>query len=276
MAQHFRHEVAMSTNYSARGQLVMLAAICLVPAGCLPSMQPAADGTTTAETSTAAPSPAAAPAATPTTGTGVPTTDVDVSLLPPVERPVSPELQPEKDAMLALMKRGLVKQYFVPPIRSPGIFHTETHLITDKDMELIGVFASLDQLDLENSQVSDAGMVHLADKKKLKRLFLSGTQITDAGLAQLREVSDIEELVLDGVPITDASLEVIAGFQQLKRLDLSRTKVTDAGLGRLSGLKNLKDLSLYGASGISGRGVARLHEALPELKIHGGPDLDGQ
>ena len=46
----------------------------------------------------------------------------------------------------------------------------------------------LKRLDLENTQVTDAGLVHLKGMTNLKRLYLDNTQVTDEGVKKLQQV----------------------------------------------------------------------------------------
>ena len=46
--------------------------------------------------------------------------------------------------------------------------------------------SELRYLDLTNTQVTDAGLVHLAGLTKLEELVLDGTQVTDAGVEELK------------------------------------------------------------------------------------------
>jgi hypothetical protein len=46
---------------------------------------------------------------------------------------------------------------------------------------------SLQFLNLQSTQVTDAGLKELAGLKSLQLLKLSGTQVTDAGLQELRK-----------------------------------------------------------------------------------------
>ena len=47
---------------------------------------------------------------------------------------------------------------------------------------------ALQYLDLSETQITDAGLPHLARLSELQHLFLQGTQITDAGRAHLRAI----------------------------------------------------------------------------------------
>ena len=47
--------------------------------------------------------------------------------------------------------------------------------------------AQLKNFELRDSQVTDAGLVHLKGQTKLQRLHLNKTKVTDAGIAELRQ-----------------------------------------------------------------------------------------
>ena len=62
------------------------------------------------------------------------------------------------------------------------------------------------ELDLINTQVTDAGLVHLSGLTSLRELYLGDTQITDAGLAHLRGLTSLRELDLINTQVTDAGV----------------------------------------------------------------------
>ena len=62
---------------------------------------------------------------------------------------------------------------------------------------------------------------------------LTGTQITDAGLAHLASLSKLRELWIGQTAVTDAGLEHLSGLKNLETLDVSGTKVTLEGFQRL-------------------------------------------
>jgi flagellar basal body-associated protein FliL len=94
---------------------------------------------------------------------------------------------------------------------------------------------------------------------------LEHTQITEAGLVYLKEMTKLELLALPE-QVTDAGLEHLKGLTNLKELHLNETQITDAGLVHLTGLKNLVSLGLHGTQ-ITDAGIAELKKALPDCKI---------
>lgn len=84
---------------------------------------------------------------------------------------------------------------------------------------------------LENTQVNDAGLVHLKGLKTLQTLSLS-PQVTDAGLVHITELTTLQALGLSP-QVTDAGLVHLKGLKKLHYLNLCGTQVTDAGLEHL-------------------------------------------
>jgi DNA-binding beta-propeller fold protein YncE len=131
-------------------------------------------------------------------------------------------------------------------------------------MRSLARIPSLEQLDLENVPLTDAGLAQLAGLINLQKLLLSHTRITDAGLAHLRGLANLEELGLDGTAITDSGLAHVRGLKKLKEVDLENTAVTDAGLKTLLDMPRLDTLNLRHTN-VSTQGLAQL-KSLTELR----------
>jgi Leucine-rich repeat (LRR) protein len=105
-------------------------------------------------------------------------------------------------------------------------------------------FATLTDLSLSDSPVTDAALTALAAVPNLSVLSLSGTWITDAGLDHLPALPNLSELHLDGTRITDVGLQSLRRFPQLSELALAKTRVSSAGIKELGLLKNLEVLDV--------------------------------
>jgi hypothetical protein len=79
----------------------------------------------------------------------------------------------------------------------------------DDDLEPLEALTDLRYLHLDGAGVTDAGMVHLGNLRKLEHLSLFRTRLTDAGLVHLH------------------------GLENLKRVNLVFTGVTDQGVADL-------------------------------------------
>ena len=74
----------------------------------------------------------------------------------------------------------------------------------------------------------------LAELTTLTRLDLDHTEITDAGLSALNHLTGLQTLVLNETPVTDEGLSALTGLTDLQTLFLSGTRITKAGLRQLA------------------------------------------
>ena len=108
----------------------------------------------------------------------------------------------------------------------------------DPNQELVHLkemsFVSLDRLTIEGAAFNDTGMVRLGDvvgfRFGVDELNLNHTQVTDAGLAHLQRKSNFRSLNLSHTQISDAGIECLKGLTNLQELDLEGTQVTAAGV----------------------------------------------
>jgi Leucine Rich Repeat (LRR) protein len=122
-----------------------------------------------------------------------------------------------------------------------------------------------------NSEITDAGLVHLQGLTELQELDLSGTQVTDAGLVHLEGLIQLESLDLLGTQVTDAGLVHLRGLTRIKSLNLGNTRVTDAGLIHVHGLVQLQGVYIVGTQ-VTYTGVLKFVKALPNCEILGSPN----
>ena len=114
------------------------------------------------------------------------------------------------------------------------------------------------------SDITDAGLTHLASLKNLESLYLPRLDITGAGFKSLGGLQDLQTLILRDTLLDDAGLSFVCQLHSLQTLDLTRTDVTDAGIKSLPLLKQLTTLDLSGTQ-ITPAGLKSL-ASLPQLK----------
>ena len=102
------------------------------------------------------------------------------------------------------------------------------------------------RLNLAATEITDAGLKHLAALAHLRNLALAQTQVTDTGLKNLAGLTELRRLTLNSTKVTDAGLKSLAPLKALEELELSNTKVAGAGLKELAVLKRLQYLGLHG------------------------------
>ena len=115
----------------------------------------------------------------------------------------------------------------------------------DEQLEHLKGLRQLECLELDGTNITDAGMRHLKGSPQLKDLQIGNTHITDAGLQYISGLTQLQRLSLHNTRITDAGLENLKGLTRLKQLYLGQDPITDAGLKHLKGLTQLEHLSLF-------------------------------
>lgn len=76
----------------------------------------------------------------------------------------------------------------------------------DEHAKWIGELTQLQNLDLQDSPLTDVGLAQLAGLTKLESLTLANTAISDAGLASLKGMTKLKLLSLQGTKLTGSSL----------------------------------------------------------------------
>ncbi|MFM8272360.1 MAG: restriction endonuclease subunit S [Gemmata sp.] len=121
------------------------------------------------------------------------------------------------------------------------------------------------RLNLDGTQVTDAGLRELAAFKNLTNLYLGGSPVTDAGLKELAVFKNLTTLTLHDTRVTDDGLKELAPLKNLATLTVP-CRITDDGLKELAPLKSLTTLYL-GCTCVTDAGVQELQRALPRCKI---------
>ncbi|MCA9138108.1 MAG: protein kinase [Planctomycetales bacterium] len=109
--------------------------------------------------------------------------------------------------------------------------------------------ATIESIDLSrNLQIDDRGIEHLNKFASLKVVDLSQTNVGDAALVHLRRNRDLVRIDLAGTKLTARGLLPVGDFSSLRHLNLSQTSIRDASLAELDGAKGLDELDVSGIS----------------------------
>jgi len=84
-------------------------------------------------------------------------------------------------------------------------------LVVDDILAEIAAITSLATLNIEYSEITDAGLAHLQTLSRLETLVLRGTEITDEGLAHLEQLTTLTTLDVEFAPV---SAEGVARLQK--------------------------------------------------------------
>ena len=148
--------------------------------------------------------------------------------------------------------------------------------VTDNDLKRLAQLTQLKRLSLVRTAVTNDGLAHLAHLPRLGTLILNSSyHVTDEGLDTLARFESLEELSLLDTTVTLPALIALSsqhdtlqinsphGVLGNRKLALSGTEITDAGLLRLHNAQGLQGLEL--PRRITDRGFRHLHQ-LADLK----------
>jgi hypothetical protein len=129
------------------------------------------------------------------------------------------------------------------------------------DVRLVVSAESAEDLETQ-TRVTDAGLLHLRDLRKLHTLSLKHTGISDRGMVAIGGLASLRWLALRSTAVTDLGLDHLRSLSVLEYLCLADTAVTDAGVHLLGRLPSLRFVDLRGTQ-VTAVGVGRLKRLLP-------------
>ncbi|MFT5192139.1 MAG: hypothetical protein ACI9DF_005179 [Verrucomicrobiales bacterium] len=145
------------------------------------------------------------------------------------KEPELPEVAAADPALLKpLQDLGVL---VLPLAQNTNLLHVESVSVAkdikDEHLALLGPLApQLAWLYLNKTQVTDAGIKHLAGLKQLRRLHLANTGITNAGVKHLEGLENLETLNIYGTKVSDDVLASLAKLPKLKKVFLYSTEVS--------------------------------------------------
>lgn len=137
------------------------------------------------------------------------------------------------------------------------IFREES--ISDQNLKVIGIFKSLEWLDLSSLELYEISFIQ--NLLRLKWLDVSNNPV--CSLAPLQQMVDLFSLNLSSTEIID--IEYLEDLLNLVELDLSSTSITE--IGYLKNLKKLRRLNLDDTPYCESE-IKRLQQALPNCAIY--------
>lgn len=138
--------------------------------------------------------------------------------------------------------------------------------VTDAGIIHLANLSDLEKIAITNSRIGDDSLGLLGSRPKMQAMLLQFNQFSDNGLARLKGCDHLRTLSLGfgSTNITDAGMLFLGHLTKLEELDLQGTGVTDAGLGHLEGLKSLKQLNIFGTRVDD---TSRFRKALPKCRV---------
>jgi hypothetical protein len=115
--------------------------------------------------------------------------------------------------------------------------------VTNEWLPKIQTLSSLRGIGVPNSDVTDAGLVHLRNLP-LEVINLYGCRLTSQGIENLGEMPTLRDLNIYGAEIGNDDLDLLARFSRLEGIWLGATMVTDEGIAKLAEFRSLRSVQL--------------------------------
>jgi hypothetical protein len=165
------------------------------------------------------------------------------------------------------IRRVLGDDYFSSVIGVTLTYDSARPIDVNEIMKQVGRFTRLRFLNMQNQEVTDAGLKQIAHLRLLEHLEFESTKISDDGMRHLATMNNLVEVWLRGGPISDAGLKNarISNKRRLRVLILLDTKVSDEGLEDLIGLPNLWLLDVE-LTNVTEEGKTRFRQARPDIR----------
>jgi hypothetical protein len=155
--------------------------------------------------------------------------------------------------------------------RSPSLKNVRLEVpcpeLTDDGLRDLSRVGPLESLSIAYAPITDAGLAHLRDSRRLTSLALPDIyatrrtatpfNISDCGLACLEGLTELRAISLHSDRITGQGLNRLPANTQLRALNLQCPQIADDDLRHLASLKNLSSLYLVN-SRIAGTGFRHL------------------
>jgi hypothetical protein len=135
-------------------------------------------------------------------------------------------------------------------------------------METIAALAQSQKLfilQIRESPIDDGQFARLP-LERLEELRIDDTGVTPAGLKELSRAGRLYRLTIDGQQLDDATAEVLSRLPRLRELELIGALVTDDHLARLRAITALEWVTLR-RTAVTDDGIKSLKDALPNCEI---------
>jgi hypothetical protein len=164
-----------------------------------------------------------------------------------------------------------VKDTTLKSLRTPNLHElalSNSKNLTDAGFASLVNLGSLRQLNIDQTQITDAGIGRLAAAPHLESLDLGMySNLTDGCVVEIAKLSHLTHLNMHGID-PKGKLSLLKKLPSLEWLGLASTTLTDKDLFNISQLPKLKTLDLDKAT-ITERGFAQLVKNSPALEVKG-------
>ena len=141
--------------------------------------------------------------------------------------------------------------------------------LTDEALAHIGKVTTLQELELGDAEVTNAGLKHLRGLSALSYLGLGWTKdVGDEGMPDVAQFTQLQTLILSGTKVTDKGLDPLTRLPKLRELRLAGLSgVSDAGLMKIKDCNALKLVIVNKKTGVTPEGIRAFRQARPDCEV---------
>lgn len=121
-----------------------------------------------------------------------------------------------------------------------------------------GLREQIVQLDMSGSQMSDRGTTYLKAFPNLEELKIDATGVTAAGLPEIGKLQNLKHLSMAGARVNESGMDGIKELSNLEYLNISHTAASDLSFQYLLDMKKLETLIITDMQHLQGQGLAEL------------------
>ncbi len=179
------------------------------------------------------------------------------------------------DSIQSVLKKYTKNQTNLDTANLKILTNKAVNKLLDLDIRVTGInnVSPLVSISLKNQpSISKKQLKALRQiNRNIKELDLSDSQLSNAFFRQLKEYKNLNKIRLTGTNITDEDLKSFNGLMALKTLNLYKTGITNDAIKFLKQLSGLENLYVWQTK-IDQKGIQQLQNDKPKLNIITGID----
>lgn len=145
----------------------------------------------------------------------------------------------------------------------------EEPLSNFNELSYLDRFPNLKSASFSGTNLNDEGLLHLSNCSGIENLNLQETEITNAGMHYLKKLKKLKSLRLkDNPQLTNACISDLAELENLLDLQIHETGITEEGLRKLTVLENLETLIIdIWENNYTFEGLLKIASEIPNCNI---------
>lgn len=137
------------------------------------------------------------------------------------------------------------------------------------ELSYLNQFPNLTSASFTNSNLNDEGLAHVSNCINIEDLDLQDTEITNNGIKYLKNLKFLKYLRLkDNLQLTDECVPYLTELENLLNLQIQETSITEDGLKKLTALRYMENIIIQVQNNnYTFEGLLKISSKLPDCEI---------